>query len=42
MPDTLQSERKTPFPPTRWSLVVRAGSVPGAAARDALETLCRA
>jgi DNA-directed RNA polymerase specialized sigma24 family protein len=42
MPDTLQPERQTPFPTTRWSLVVRAGSVPGAAAREALETLCRA
>jgi RNA polymerase sigma-70 factor (ECF subfamily) len=42
MTEAVQSERKTQFPITRWSIVVRAGSVPSPSAREALEVLCRA
>jgi DNA-directed RNA polymerase specialized sigma24 family protein len=42
MTDTSRSERRTPFPTTRWSLVIRARSVASPAAREALEALCRA
>jgi DNA-directed RNA polymerase specialized sigma24 family protein len=42
MADRSCSESGSPFPTTRWSLVARAGSLSSPAAREALDSLCRA
>src|SRR5580698_2715850 len=42
MTDSSCFESGSPFPTTRWSLVARAGSLSSPAAREALDSLCRA